>query len=309
MRFLRPWIVAPLVLVLIALSVVTSASPNAGREQRVRDARARGSHRGRGGDPLIAAAGDISWQGESSEADGQTSALILDLAPTAVLTLGDNQYEDGELAEFMGSYDPTWGQFKGITRPVPGNHDYHTEGAQGYFDYFGDAASPPEGYYSFDIGRWHLVAVNSGDGISDEQLAWIRRDLRSDGHECELAYWHHPRWSSGSTHGSDEGMSAVWGLMYRQGVDVVLNGHDHLYERFARLNAVGEPDRGGVREIIAGTGGSSLYGFGDREDGSQVRISEYGALAVVLHEHSYEWDFLRAEDGRSLDHGRTACHS
>jgi hypothetical protein len=259
---------------------------------------------------VIAAVGDIAQQGEPSDANVQTADLIFDLAPTAVLTLGDNQYEDGEIAEFRDSYDLTWGQFKDITHPAPGNHDYHTADAQGYFDYFGDAANPPDGYYSFDVERWHLVAVNSGEGVvSDDQLAWIRRDLRSDDHLCELAYWHHPRWSSGDNHGSDVEMAAVWRLMYRQGVDVVLNGHDHLYERFARLNAAGELDRQGVREIIAGTGGESLNGFGDRVKGSRVRISEYGLLVLVLHEQSYAWDFLRAEDGRVLDDGKTACHS
>ena len=309
MRFCRPCIVEPLVLVLIALSVVACASPDADRGERPR-ALPSVTLRGTGGDPVIAAAGDIAQQGDPSEANLQTADLILALAPTAVLTLGDNQYEDGDLAEFRDSYDLTWGQFRDITHPVPGNHDYHVEGAQGYFDYFGDSANPPEGYYSFDIGSWHLVAVNSGEGVvSDEQLAWIRRDLRSDDQLCELAYWHHPRWSSGDNHGSDEEMAAVWRLMYRQGVDVVLNGHDHLYERFARLNAAGQLDRHGVREIIAGTGGDSLYGFGDRVTGSRVRISEYGLLTLVLHEQGYGWDFLRAEDGRSLDDGRTACHS
>ena len=309
MRLSHRWFAVQLVLVLIALSVVASASPHADRREGARDARADGPIKGPGGDPVIAAAGDIAQQGEPSDANVQTADLILDLAPTAVLTLGDNQYQDGKLAEFMDSYDLTWGRFKGITHPAPGNHDYYTDGARGYFDYFGDAANPSEGYYSFDLGRWHLVAVNSGDGISDDQLAWIRRDLRSDDHLCELAYWHHPRWSSGDNHGSDEEMSAVWRLMYRQGVDVVLNAHDHLYERFAKLNAAGELDRQGVREIIAGTGGDSLYDFADSENGSRVRISEYGVLTLVLHERSYEWDFLRAEDGRSLDDGRTACHA
>lgn len=309
MRFSRPWIVAPIVLVLIPLSAVSFVSPHVERDQAGRDARVRGSYAGRAVDPVIAAAGDIATAGEPSEANRQTADLILDLAPVAVLTLGDNQYQNGELAEFMDSYDRTWGQFKDMTHPTPGNHDYQTEGAQGYFDYFGAAAHPAEGYYSFNVGDWHLIAVNSGTRISVEQLMWIRQDLRSDDHECELAYWHHPRWSSGSVHASNEGMSAVWELMYRQGVDVVLNGHQHHYERFARLNSAGELDRRGVREFIAGTGGSSLYSFGDREDGSRVRISEYGLLTLILHEQSYEWDFLLAEDGRSLDDGRTACHT
>jgi len=313
MRFLRAWVAGSLFLGLIGLSVVAFASPNADRRgaerpKAERRERERVTRQGTGGDPVIAAAGDIAQEGEPSDANEQTADLILDLDPTAVLTLGDNQYDDGELSEFRDSYDLTWGQFKNITHPAPGNHDYHVEGAQGYFDYFGDAANPPDGYYSFDLGNWHLISVNSGEGISDQQIGWIRRDLRSDHHECELAYWHHPRWSSGDTHGSDEDMAPLWRLLYRRGVDVVLNGHDHLYERFAKLNASGNLDRQGIREIIAGTGGNSLYDFGDRETGSRVRISEYGVLTMVLHDASYEWEFLRAEDGKSLDDGRTACH-
>jgi hypothetical protein len=315
MRFPRAWIAGSLVLALIGLSVVALASSGADLRgaERLRAERRElrpFTRQGTGDDPVIAAAGDIAQEGQPSDANEQTADLILDLAPTAVLTLGDNQYDNGELSQFMDSYDLTWGQFKNITYPAPGNHDYHVEGAQGYFDYFGDAANPPDGYYSFDLGTWHLIAVNSGEGsISDDQLAWIRRDIRSDDHRCELAYWHHPRWSSGDTHGSDEDMAPLWRLLYRNGVDVVLNGHDHLYERFAGLNGSGELDRQGIREIIAGTGGNSLYDFGDRETGSRVRISEYGVLTMVLHDASYEWEFLRAEDGRSLDDGRTACHS
>jgi len=259
---------------------------------------------------VIAAAGDIAAQGGPSDENEQTAGLIEDLAPHAVLTLGDNQYDDGELAEYLESYDLTWGRFKDITFPTPGNHDYHTDDAQGYFDYFGDVANPPDGYYSYDLGSWHLVAVNSeGGNISDEQRAWIRRDLRSDRHLCELAYWHHPRWSSGDEHGSDSDMAAVWKLMARQGVDVVLNGHDHVYERFAKLNGSGELDRNGVRGFIAGTGGDSLDGFDDAETGSRARIAEYGVLTMVLRERRYAWAFLRAGDGAVLDDGTTVCHA
>ena len=130
----------------------------------------------------------------------------------------------------------------------------------------------------------------------------------SDDHLCELAYWHHPRWSSGSNHGSDVEMAAVWSLMVRQGVDVVLNGHDHLYERFAKLNAAGELDRRGAREIIAGTGGESLYGFDEALTGSQVRIVEFGVLTLLLRKRRYGWAFLGAADGMVLDEGSTPCH-
>lgn len=258
---------------------------------------------------LIAAAGDIAQEGEPSDANIQTASLIVELAPDAVLALGDNQYEDGTLAEYRGSYDLSWSEFKDKTYPVPGNHDYHTAGAQGYFDYFGDVAAPPGGYYSFDLGEWHLVAVNAGDGVvSHEQLTWLRSDLRADHHLCELAYWHQPRWSSASVHGSDAAMAPVWNLMVRQGVDVVLNGHDHVYERFAKLDAGGEPDRRGAREFIAGTGGESLYGFDEALTGSQVRIVEFGVLTLLLRKRSYGWAFLGAADGMVLDEGSTPCH-
>jgi len=292
----------------IALSVVACA-PTGGGEERPRDPVPDELGQVGRRAVAIAAAGDIAQWAEPSGANVQTAGLVEDLAPDAVLTLGDNQYDDGELAEYLDSYGLTWGRFKDITYPTPGNHDYHIEGAEGYFDYFGEVSNPPNGYYSFDLGNWHLVAVNSGDGVSDEQLAWIRSDLASDRHLCELAYWHHPRWSSGDNHGSDPDMAPLWRLMVRQGVDVVLNGHDHLYERFARMNASGERDQDGVRQIIAGTGGDSLYRFGDAETGSEVRISEYGVLTMVLSDHRYAWGFLRAEDGAVLDDGRTACHA
>jgi hypothetical protein len=253
------------------------------------------------------AAGDIGHEGVPSDANLQTAVLIESVVPDAVLTLGDNQYEDGELAEFMESYDLTWGRFKDITYPTPGNHDYHVEGARGYFDYFGERANPPEGYYSFDLGNWHLVAVNSGDGVSDEQLAWIRADLQADTHVCELAYWHHPRWSSGDNHGSDPDLQPLWSLMVEEGVDVVLNGHDHVYERFTKMDAAGGHDREGVREFVVGTGGGSLYGFGEVEVGSRVRIAEYGVLMMALRGRGYWWEFLGAADGLVLDDGGSRC--
>jgi len=265
-----------------------------------------------GGDPAITAAGDIAQAGEPSAQQRQTARLVLSIDPTAALTLGDNQYADGALADFMASYDPTWGRFKSITRPVPGNHDYHTAAADGYFDYFGPRAHRGNGgYYSFDLGAWHLVAVNSGSGsISSEQLAWIRRDLRRNDASCELAYWHHPRWSSGTNHGSDEDMDVLWGLLFRQGVDVVLNGHEHNYERFAPLSPSGHPaPRTGIREFVVGTGGAGSYPFGDPIAGSQRRITDvFGVLQMTLHNHGYAWSFVGA-NGRVLDQGRHGCHS
>jgi Calcineurin-like phosphoesterase len=264
------------------------------------------------GDPVITAAGDIAQAGEPSAQQQQTARLVLSIDPTSALTLGDNQYPDGELADFMASFDPTWGRFKSITRPVPGNHDYHTEAADGYFDYFGPRAHRSNGgYYSFDLGAWHLVAVNSGPGsISDEQLAWIRRDLRRSDATCELAYWHHPRWSSGTTHGSDEDMADLWRVLFRQGVDVVLNGHEHNYERFALLSPSGRlAPRTGIREFVVGTGGADSYPFGDPIPGSQKRITDvFGVLRMTLHNDGYSWAFVGA-NGTVQDHGRHGCHA
>ena len=263
------------------------------------------------GAPVITAAGDIGHQGEPDAPQRRTARLVLSIEPTAALTLGDNQYPDGELADFMASYDPTWGRFKNITRPVPGNHDYHTAGADGYFDYFGQRAHRSNGgYYSFDLGAWHLVAVNSGPGsISNAQLDWIRDDLLRSDAMCELAYWHHPRWSSGTNHGSDEDMAALWQALYGQGVDVVLNGHEHNYERFAPLSPSGDREpRTGIREFVVGTGGAGSYPFGDPIPGSQRRITDvFGVLRMTLQNDGYTWAFVRA-NGRVSDNGHHGCH-
>jgi len=272
------------------------------------EARGTRGTEGTGTDPVIAAAGDIACPGDPCAAQRDTAHLIATLDPTAVLALGDDQYSSGALSDYDTSYDPTWGRFKGTTHPVPGNHEYETSGATGYFSYFGARAHGPGGYYSFDLGSWHLIALNSGRGsIGSRQLRWLRRDLAADDHLCELAYWHHPRWSSGTTHGSDADMGAAWRVLSGAGVDVVLNGHEHNYERFAKMNASGEPDPQGIREFVAGTGGRSLYGFGPAIRGSRVRIRSFGVLELVLHGRGYAWDFL-GTDGASLDSGRTACH-
>jgi hypothetical protein len=264
------------------------------------------------GDPVITAAGDIAHEAEPNPPQRRTARLVLSIEPTAALTLGDNQYPDGELADFKASYDPTWGRFKNITRPVPGNHDYHTQGADAYFDYFGRRAHRGNGgYYSFDLGAWHLVAVNSGpESISDEQLDWIRRDLRHSDATCELAYWHHPRWSSGTTHGSDEDMADLWRVLFRQGVDVVLNGHEHNYERFALLSPSGRrAPRSGIREFVVGTGGADSYPFGDPIPGSQKRITDvFGVLRMTRQSDGYAWAFVGV-NGRVRDHGRHGCHA
>jgi acid phosphatase type 7 len=237
--------------------------------------------------------------------------LIGRIGPRAVLPLGDNQYDDGALGDYRASYDPTWGRFRDRTYPTPGNHDYHTPQADGYFDYFGARAHrASNGMYSVNIGRWHVVSINSGRGrISDRQLQWVRRNLGSDRHRCELAFWHHPRWSSGTTHGSNQAMGSLWKVLWRHGVDVVLNGHEHNYERFKLMDPSGRwAPRAGIREFVVGTGGRGLYALGPAIRGSQRRIdNRFGVLRMVLHARSYGWRFLAAS-GVVLDRGGHVCH-
>jgi hypothetical protein len=262
--------------------------------------------------PVIMAAGDIASAGEPSRGQRRTAALIGRRRLTALLPLGDTQYEEGHIADYRSSYHPTWGRFRRKTHPVPGNHEYGMPGAAGYFRYFGKRAHRSHGgYYSFNLGRWHLIAINSArDGEpSQAQLRWLRRDLRRNRDRCELAYWHHPRFSSGTRHGSDDAMAPFWRALHAAGVDVVLNGHEHHYERFARLLPSGRPSVDGIREFVVGTGGKS-GGYPFRSDplrGSRKRLNGLGLIRMELRASSYTWRFLRV-DGTVADRGSTACH-
>jgi len=276
--------------------------------------------------PVIAAAGDIAcdpFDGSFNHGRGTagmcrqlaTSNLLLKGRYAAVLTLGDNQYEDGAYGKYLLSYAPSWGRVKAITKPAPGNHEYGTSKAAGYARYFGKAAGPAgRGYYSFDVGSWHLVSLNSNcseiggcqEGSPEER--WLRRDLARHGSTCTLAYWHHPRFSSGP-HGNDEEVSGLWHALYDYGADVVLVGHDHDYERFAPLNVAGALDRAqGIREFVVGTGGRSHYGTGSPKPGSQVRDSTtFGVIALTLRPTGYDWRFVPAV-GSFTDRGSASCH-
>jgi hypothetical protein len=279
-------------------------------------------------DPVIAAAGDIACDPQSAFFNNgagtatacrqrYTSDLMLDPAVfpdlAAVLPLGDIQYEEGAYTKFLTSYDPSWGRLKSITRPVPGNHEYGTAGAAGYYQYFGSAAGDPaKGYYSSDLGAWHLIALNSncgpvgGCGPGSPQEQWLKADLASTQATCTLAYWHHPRFSSGD-HGNDATYDAFWRDLYAAGADVILVGHDHDYERFARQSPDQQPDSRGIREFVVGTGGNGFYVFSNAQKNSQVRIAQkFGVLKLTLHESSYAWDFL-AEDRSVLDSGTASC--
>jgi acid phosphatase type 7 len=270
-------------------------------------------------DPVIAAAGDISCDkasGRSSSCHQQaTSDLLVGRGLAAVLPLGDLQYESGALALFQRFYDPSWGRVKSITRPAAGNHEYNTSDASGYFSYFGAAAGAPDkGYYSYDVGAWHLVALNSncgrlGCGPTSPQVKWLESDLASHRSSCTLAYWHHPHFSSGP-HGDGGSTDDFWTTLYEGGADVVLSGHDHDYERFAPQTPLGKADPAyGVRQFVVGTGGRSHYSIAAIKPNSQVRNDDtFGVLELTLHAASYGWRFV-PEAGRSFtDSGTGTCH-
>jgi hypothetical protein len=281
------------------------------------------------GDPVIAAAGDIACDPASAaynEGAGvttqcrqrATSDLLLAIAPDAVLTLGDNQYSTGTYDQFMASYHPTWGRLKAITRPSVGNHDYDTAGAAGYFGYFGSAAGDPaKGYYSFDIGAWHVVALNSNCAVvpcaaGSAQEQWLRADLAARPAACTLAYWHHPRFSSGP-HGkelSTAKLTPLWQALYEAGADVVLNGHDHDFERFAPQTPAGSADAiRGLREFVVGTGGRSHYQVTTPIANSEViGAATFGVLALTLRATGYEWRFVPEPGATFTDSGSQTCH-
>ncbi|HLO29461.1 MAG TPA: DNRLRE domain-containing protein [Anaerolineales bacterium] len=277
------------------------------------------------GDPVIAAAGDIACDPSDGNFNGgngtatacrqkATSDLLVGKNLSAVLTLGDTQYEDGVLAKFQQSFDPTWGRVKNIIHPVVGNHEYHTAGASGYYSYFGTAAGDKtKGYYSYDLGAWHMVALNSecsqvgGCGAGSPQEQWLKADLAAHPNMCTLAYWHSPRFSSGN-HGNNTAYDAFWKDLYAAGVELVLNGHDHSYERFAPQNPGAAADPKGIQEIVAGMGGKNHYAFGTIQANSAVHNSDtFGVLKLTLHSTSYDWQFIPEAGKTFTDAGTRDC--
>jgi len=283
-------------------------------------------------DPVVAAAGDIACDPADPAFNGglgtgdrcrqlQTSDLLLGEDLAAVLALGDTQYEDGLYEKFLNSYDLSWGRLKAITRPVAGNHEYFADGGAGYFDYFngigafsGPAGDRDKGYYSFDVGSWHLIALNSicsqagGCGHGSPQEQWLRADLAAHPAQCTLAYWHHPPVVSDGM--GWPSMDAIWRVLQDAGVDVVLTGHSHQYERFAPLDAAGGVDPAqGIRLFIVGTGGKSLSRPRSPSPGSEAQSTgAYGVLLVTLRDGGYEWEFLRESGEPFSDTGSVACH-
>jgi hypothetical protein len=256
-------------------------------------------------DPVIVAAGDIC--GSPTDC-APTAALIDQIAPTRVLPLGDNAYVDGTLDEYNAYYDPNWGSQKSKTSPVPGNHDYHTTDAQGYYDYFGTRVPGP--YYSYNLGSWHLIALTGDIAVSagSAQGLWLKADLAAHPSQCILAYWHEPRFTSGTEHFSDESFNPFWRDLYAAGADIVLNGHVHNYERFAKQNPDGQAVANGIREFVVGTGGDSHYTSGAPIANSQIQNdSTFGVLKLTLHPGSYDWKFVPIAGETFTDSGSTTC--
>jgi len=253
-------------------------------------------------------AGDIA---DCSVTQDEATAQLLDGIAGTVFLLGDNAYENGSDADYANCYQPTWGRHKSRTRPVPGNHEYQTAGAMGYFNYFGSAAAGPGGYYSYDLGDWHIVVLNSNIArdAASAQITWLRQDLAGSSRACTIAYWHHPRFSSGY-HGNDASMQPFWEELYAAGAELVLVGHDHNYERFAPQTPSGAADPvNGIRQFVVGTGGRSLRGLGTPKANSEVfRSDTHGVLKLTLGSGSYAWTFVPIAGKTFTDSGTGTCH-
>lgn len=263
---------------------------------------------------VLLAAGDIADCKDISGAEA--TAKLLERNPGTVIAVGDLAYPDGSKENFE-CYDKTWGRVKSRTRPAPGNHEFHAAGATPYFEYFGAAAGDSKtGYYSYEVGSWHIIALNSeckdvgGCQAGSPQEKWLRADLAAHPVACTLAYWHKPLYSSGSAHGNDLTVKALWEALYQANADVIIGGHDHDYERFAPQTPDGLADSPrGIREFVVGTGGKNHRPFGEIKPNSEVRdATAFGVLKLTLKPMGYDWQFI-PEDGKTFtDSGSGTCH-
>jgi hypothetical protein len=261
----------------------------------------------------LVAAGDVASC--DSSGDEATAALVARI-PGTVAVLGDAVYQRGTPEEFASCYAPSWGRFRARTRPAVGNHEYGTAGAAGYFAYFGRRAGhPARGWYAYRLGDWRIVVLNSncgragGCGPGSPQLRWLRAELRAHPTPCTLAYWHHPRFSSG-LHRDDLTVAPFWDALHTAGTEVILTGHDHHYERFAPLSPRARVDRArGIRQFVVGTGGRSHYPTIRRAAGSEVREWQtFGVLRLTPRAEGYEWRFVPVAGSRFTDSGSARCH-
>jgi hypothetical protein len=267
-----------------------------------------------GGDPVLVGAGDIV---NCNDESAYSTAELVESIPGTVFTLGDNAYNQGTTQQFNDCYDPTWGRFKDRTAPVVGNHEYKTAGAEGYYTYFGIDASPLDllctkdckGYYSYNLGSWHIIVLNSNIEMAagSEQEQWLRFDLAANPAACTLAMFHEPRFTSGR-HGNSGRVRPLWDVLYEYGADVVLNGHDHNYQRYAPQDPRGRADPKGIREFIVGTGGGELYELGEIIPNVDVRDNtSRGVLKLTLHQSSYDWEFIPIPGDTFRDFGASTC--
>lgn len=270
------------------------------------------------GTSILVGAGDIAYEGPGAE----ETAKLLDAVPGIVFTLGDNAYQTGSAAEYAKHYHPTWGRHKARTRPVVGNHEYRTPGAAGYFDYFGDAAGDrTKGYYAYDVNpHWRVYVLNSAEAGTDEaskklgpdseQYRWFAAELDAHKQKNAIAMWHHPTYSTGA-HGDNGETDPLWQLAHAKGVDVILWGHDHHYERFHPMDGKGKrDDLNGIRSFVVGTGGKNHYPFFKLpKRTTAVRNSKtFGVLKLTLQETTYEWSFLPVAGAKFTDSGNSRVH-
>ena len=270
---------------------------------------------------IVAAAGDVACELSDNDFDGEdpdqcqtraTADLLADAE--AILPLGDLQYPDGTLESFQ-AYDATWGKFAGESYPVPGNHEYHVGGAAGYYDYWESKDRPlgpgRTGYHSWDLDAWHMIALNSNcdDVACDEdspQNDFLEQDLATTTQPCILAYWHHPLFNSGDKHGDStpSGAEAFWEDLHAAGADLVLNGHEHNYQRYGKQDPSGQAAEDGIRQFVVGTGGKSHYGLLEEKDSNYEfgNETDFGVLRLHLGDDAYSWEFVSV-DGDVLDAG------
>jgi hypothetical protein len=258
---------------------------------------------------VLVGAGDIA---ECGSTGAVATALLLDAIPGTVFTLGDNAYPSGTDANYADCYHPTWGRHKARTKPSAGNHEYLTPDAAGYFNYFGAAAGERDkGYYSYELGLWHVIVLNSNlpVGAGSPQEQWLRETLAATSRLCVLAYWHHPRFNSGIEHGNQDFVAPLWDALYQGGADVVLAGHEHVYERFGPQRPDGTADPAtGLRQFTVGTGGGGTYTFGTPLPNSESRGLSRGVLKLTLRDNGYDWEFVAVEGESFTDAGSGTCH-
>lgn len=257
-------------------------------------------------DATIVAAGDVAVCGR---AEVEATARLIDGIHGVILGLGDLAYPDGSARDFATCYEPTWGRHRGRTRPIPGNHEYHSAGGAAYFDYFGESAGPRGmGYYSFRAGSWLVIALNSNipADANSAQATWLRATLAEQRTKCTLAYWHHPVFSSGP-HGNSGTMRDAWQILQDAGADVVLAAHDHIYERFAPQTAGGRADVAGLRQFTVGTGGAVPTSVRTPAGNSEIVGTEEGVLRMTLRSDSYVWQFVPIAGRSFSDVGSASC--